>query len=250
VKYRVLPEFVPLFSRRLAMARPIVGSASDWLGALKDFHRQCDDGSIALYQLRAFLEHSDPFTTLPDINWPETYKALGLQDEYGAVKDLVIPERPDLWVMPVAKGVTSNKVVNGHKKLGVNFYLYAEDLDVAVPTHDRDANRDASYVVGFRRVIEADEENANKSANQLAQIGHKGITLPERLLLGAGFYVATGQHLDVVNWTLCTGSRSSGGDVPDVCWSPARRLVYVHWCAPDDSDDYLRSRSVQFPLPA
>jgi len=186
---------------------------------------------------------------LPDINWTETYKALGLQDEWATVKDLVLPERSDLWVMPMAKGITSNKIVTGHKKLGVDYYLYANDLDVAVPTHDRDSNRDGSYVIGFRRTVEADEESANKSANHLTEAGHKGITLPERLLLGAGFYVATGQHMDVKNITLCAGSRDRGGSVPGVDWNPDNRKVYVRWYSADDSSSGLRSRSA-VSLPA
>jgi len=228
------------------MEKPIVGSMSEFsTGMLKDFFRQMDDGSILPYQLQAFLEHRDPFMTLPDIPWPETYKALGMEDEYKAsASGLVIPNRPDLWVMPMVKGVTSNKIVAGHKKLGVKFYLYADNLDQAVPKHDRDANRDGSYVVGFRRTIEADEENKNKSANQLARENHKGITLPERLLLGAGFFVATGQHLDEKTLTLCSGSRYSDGGVPGVYWAPDSREVDVDWCGPGYSGDGLRSRSV------
>ena len=113
-----------------------------------------------------------------------------------------------------------------------------------MPTHDRDPNRDGPYVVGFRRTVEADEENKDKSANQLAKANHKGITLPERLLLGAGFYVATGQHLDVVNWTLCTGSHYRDGDVPRVYWDSDDRKVVVDWCDPGGHGACLRSRSV------
>jgi hypothetical protein len=236
----------------LAMATPIVGSVSGWsLGMLKDLFRQMDDGSILPYEMQAFLEHRDPFTTLPDILWAETYKVLGMEDEYAiGVKSLVIPERPDIWVMPMVKGVTCNRIVAGHKKLGVNFYLYADDLDQAVPTNDRNANRDGSYVVGFRRTIEADEENKNKSAKQLTNENHCGITLPERLLLGAGFYVATGQHLDEENITLCPGSRVSGGRVPGVYWGSGLRKVYVHWYSSDGARGALRSRSAVSYLPA
>ena len=178
--------------------------------------------------------------------WMETHKALGMEDEFKqAVKTLVFPDNQDIWYVPMVKGVTSNKIVAGHRKLGVNFYLYADDLDKAVPTHDRDANRDSSYIVGFRRNVEADEEFANKSANDLVKLNHKGICLPERLLLGAGFYVATGKHLDVKTTTLCSGSRDSGGYVPDVYWHHGRRKVYVYWCRPDGSSGGgLRSRSV------
>jgi hypothetical protein len=196
-----------------------------------------------------FLQQFVFGSLLPDINWVKVYKALGLEDEWNQAKGLVLTERQDLWVMPMAKGVTSNKIVAGHKKLGVDYYLYASDLDKTAPKHDRDPNRDGSYVVGFARTVESDKENANKSANQLAKVGHKGITLPERLLLGVGYYVTTGQHLDVVNWTLCTGSRYRDGYVPGVGWSPDNRKIYVRWYDPDSSRDDLRSRSA-VSLPA
>lgn len=228
------------------MKRQIVGSMSEWSGALKDFFRQIDDGSIVLYNLRMFLEHRDPFATLPDINWAETYNALGMEAEHSeAQKTLEIPsdDYPNLWVVSMVKGATSNKIVAGHRKLGVQFSLCAEDLDNA-SIHDRDPNRDGSYIVAFRRAIEADEENKNLSADMLRERNHTDITLPERLLLGAGFYVTTGQHLDVKNITLCPGSRRRGGGVPSVRWDSDDRRVYVGWCGPGYCDGRLRSRSV------
>jgi len=175
--------------------------------------------------------------------WVETYKALGLESEFRQVDRLVFPEDKNLWFLPMVPGVTSNKIVAGHRRFGVNYWLYADDLDVSVPTHDRDANRDGPYIVGFRRNVEADEEFAGKSVNVLVKAGHKGICLPERLLLGAGYHVATGQHLDVKTATLCAGSHSVGGIVPHVDWSSGNRKVYVNHRNPDNSDGSLRSRS-------
>lgn len=232
------------------MAKAIVGSMSEWSGVLKDLFRQIDDGSVVLYQVQTFLEHRDPFTTLPNINWSETYRVLDMQDEYRqALKTLKVPERSDLWVMPMIQGITSNKIVSGHRKFGAKFSLYSEDLDVAVPEHDRDVNRDGSYIVAFRKNVEADEENKKLSASQLEEQNHKGITLPERLLLGAGFYVTTNQHLDVANITLCTGSRRFHGNVPSVHFHSDDRRVHVYWYDPDDDNDDLRARSVQFLSP-
>lgn len=192
--------------------------------------------------------YAGPF---PDIDWPLTYLKLGMEAEAEAAKKIVLPPRDTLiWWVPMVQGTTSNRIVSGMRNLGVGFYLYEDDLDVAVPTHDRDPNRDGSYVIGFRRTIEADEENKNLSANQLKERNHKGITLPERLLLGAGFFVATGQYLDVKNETLCAGSRFSDGRVPHVHWPPGPRKVCVSWSHPDHCHHLLCSRSAQFPLPA
>lgn len=43
------------------MAKPAVGSMSEWSGVLKDFFRQIDDGSISLEEVKAFNEHRNPF---------------------------------------------------------------------------------------------------------------------------------------------------------------------------------------------
>jgi hypothetical protein len=133
--------------------------------------------------------------------------------------------------------------VEALKGRDVAFYLCDEDLNKAVTINDRDPNRDGNYVIGFARTVEADEENKNLSANQLKEQNHKGITLLERLLLGLGYFLATGQHLDVKNITLCAGSRSSDGHVPYVGWDSSDRRVFVTWFYPDDHSVYLRSRS-------
>ena len=233
------------------MTKAIVGSMSEWSGLLKDFFRQVEDGSIAHYQLREFLNHRDPFATLPDINWRLTYEKLGMKAEYQELsgKLVLLEPNPDLWHIPMIQGVRANKVVATYRSLNVDVYTYCDDLDANVSKNDRDPNKDGNYLVGFRRTTEADEEFANKSANDLAKLNHQGITLMERLLLGFGFFVTTGQHLDVKNVTLCTGSRVSDGGVPDVRWDSDDRRVCVSWYSPGNSYGNIRSRSA-VSLPA
>jgi len=93
----------------------------------------------------------------------------------------------------------------------------------------------------FKNVREADEENANKSADDLKQSDQ--ITLKERLLMELLYFKKTGNHLDIKNWTLCAGSRNSDGRVPRVHWRSGYREVYVDWCYPDLHHVYLRARS-------
>lgn len=225
------------------MGKQIVGSMSEWSGVLKDLFRQIDDGSIGLSEVQALLEHQG---CLPNVDWHKVYEVLSMSAEY--VKDIrafgPITEDPNLWVMPVIKGATCNKVVAAIRELKVDAYTYASDLDKGVPTNDRDPNN-GSYAIGVRRTVEADEENKNLSANQLKS-SHKGITLLERLLLELGYFLTTGKHLDVKNVTLCSGSRNSGGNVPGVGWGSDGRRVYVDWYHSDSSGGDLRSRSVVF----
>ena len=189
------------------------------------------------------------FGNVPDINWQITYAALGMSAEYAEVsKKLGVAENPNLWLVPAVKGVTCNKVVatlrEVLKPFGLKVGTDIDDLDKDVSTNDRDPNRDGSYVVGFRRTVEADEENANKSANVLKTESHKGATLLERLLPELGYFLTTRHFLDVKNATVCTGSRSSSGYVPGVYFVVDRGEVVVYWDSPGYASDYLRSRSV------
>jgi len=182
-------------------------------------------------------------SNLSNIDLRQIYCALGMEAEYSeAIKDWSLVEDKDLWTLLVVKGVTCNKVVSVMKRLGVNFYLYTEDLDKNVTVNDRDPES-GSYIIGFKRTVEADEVNKNLSANELSKRSHKGITLLERLLLELGYFLAAGGHLDINNWTLCSGSRYSGGHVPSVRWDSDYRRVRVYWYSPGLADGYLRSRS-------
>jgi len=226
------------------MTRQVVGSMSDWSGMLKDLFRQISDGSFTLPMMKAVVEHHNPFDSgLPDIDWPKTYEALGMSEEYS--KFPAVTEDPNFWTVPVIKGITPNKVVKALKDAGVDVYLYINDPDKDVPTNDR-VPANGSYAISFKRTIEADEENKNLSANTLKQRGHKGITLLERLLLELGYLLTTGQHLDIKKWTLCSGSRCSGGSVPGVSWYSVYRRVRVCWFNSDHARDDLRSRSAVF----
>lgn len=211
------------------------GLAQKWIGKKGELGNR----------LRAIL-FEVTISNLPGINWQKVYSVLGMEAEYAEF--FCTPacmEDQNLWVIRVIKGATLNKVVAALRKLGVDVYTYVDDLDKGVPTNDRDPNN-GSYAISFKRTIEADEENKNLSANQLEKQGHKGITLLERLLLELGYFLATNQHLDVENITLCSGSRHSDGSVPCVYWYSDYRRVHVYWYNPGNADRYLRSRSVVF----
>lgn len=108
------------------------------------------------------------------------------------------------------------------------------------------SDRKGDYTVYFKNVQEADEENKNLSANDCKEKGIVGITLEERLLLEIEYFKKTGDHLDINNWTLCSGSRHSDGSVPFVGWYSGVRGVDVRWLHPDDAYDFLCARSASF----
>ena len=125
-------------------------------------------------------------------------------------------------------------------KFPVWCYWEDEDLDKDFPRPKKATTR---Y---FKKNVEADEENANKSADDLGKEGNEGITIRERIIMELQYFEETGKHLDLDNWTLCAGSRDRGGSVPRACWDVLFRL---NWCGPSGCGPRLRSRSAFNSLP-
>lgn len=59
------------------MARPVVGSMSEWSGMLSDLLRQIGDGSLRRRHLQRLLEHRDPFAFTYELaDWLDFYREL------------------------------------------------------------------------------------------------------------------------------------------------------------------------------
>jgi hypothetical protein len=144
------------------------------------------------------------------------------------------------WVVMVTKGLTLNRVYAKCRDLFPCSSYYGDNLDNKVPKNDRVSQDD--YARRFRNRVEADEENKNTSANQLTKQAGDNITLLERLLLELWYHWKTGGgHLDLLNWTMCAGSRCRVGDVPCVYWRGGEfRVRYVR---PDFARGFVRPRS-------
>lgn len=115
-----------------------------------------------------------------------------------------------------------------------------EALDTAIPTHERHP-RHGSYAILVRDVQEADEENANLSASDVSERKMFTETILERIFHELFYFWKTGEHLDTQNWTLCSGSRGRGGDVPGARWGGG---FSVDGTGVSSRDSRLRSRRV------
>jgi hypothetical protein len=162
--------------------------------------------------------------TVPDIDWIKTYTALGMGVEFAeAVEPLsVVGEHHDLWVVPIVRGINCDKIISFFREMKIMVGGNVGSLSRDAMINDRDTSN-GSYVVGFAREVEGDEYSRGSSADKLTELGCKGITLLERLLLGLGYFLTTGRHLDVKNVTLCLGSRLNDG-----------RVAYVHFVTSHD----------------
>jgi hypothetical protein len=76
------------------------------------------------------------------------------------------------------------------------------------------------YATWVRKGVEPDKKYLNKSTHQVDPDGKIGITFLERMILEIRYFLETGSNLDVRGITLCTGSRYSDGDVPNMYFNP------------------------------
>ena len=227
----------------------VVGGMSKWSGVLKDMFRQIDDGSLAIEHFQAFLEHKNPFAVQAAQaameviieEWRKLYFTLGI---FCNLSEVVIPDDPGGFnrVIIMAKGVKPQWAYDKCSGLFRCCEWTDENLDEMV-TSDRNA-KNGPYAVRVRDRVEADRELKNMSANDLKRQNIASITLEERLVYELKYFRETGGYLDIQNVTLCSGSRCSDGDVPDVSWGGGE--LDVSWGGPDVASGHLRSRQVVF----
>lgn len=132
----------------------------------------------------------------------------------------------------------TSEILNDCRKLfSVYSYLDGEELDEQFPPVETEYT--------YEMTQEPSDEFSNISANDLKEKypDTHFMTLRERLLFEIEYFKETGKNLDVVNWTLCAGSRYVDGIVPSVYFGPDGDEVNVLGNRPDDAFDDLRARS-------
>lgn len=214
---------------------------------LENLIRVLDGEAVFQLNEQSPLAVTEPLSDLE--RWGNVYEKLFGHKPY--LSEIRIPEKPEgvgpvrlIVVVKEIFGWTSAKSLQGTQKaLKSHFpcYQYDNNLDKAIPTNDRDP-RNGSYAVWVKDMREADEDMANLSADDLAARNIPGITMLERQLLEADYFFENAAHLDIVNVTLCSGSRNADGHVPFGCWYDGR--FDVGWYNASNRDSDLRSRRV------
>ena len=198
--------------------------------------------------VKAFAEDLVLPSATPDLlRWEVVYnKLFGKKPDLSGIR---IPEKPEdvgpmrliIVVRELVEWTNNRPLQNTQETLKEHFPAWEyENLDDSITTSDRDP-KNGSYAVWVKDVREADEENANKSANDLKAENHIGITTLERQLLEADYFFEKGEHLDRENVTLCSGSRDRVGHVLRAGWNCR---FFVSWSRPSNRDPNLRSRRV------
>jgi len=221
------------------------------LGMLADLFHKIQHGVITVQELARFLRRENPFE-IPSYSklvneWQKFYqKIFNITADLSQVR---IPAKRDSfnWLVIMLQSITAQKLYDKCKELFHAWKWTDKSLDDVLDQAKSSRNPvNGTYAIWLRDRVEADEELKNKSVNDLQQSNIQGITLEERLLLELFYYWKTRKHLDIQNWTLCSGSRFGDGYVPSVDWVSLYDTLHVRWVNPDRAYGSLRSREVVF----
>lgn len=169
-------------------------------------------------------------------SWLTLYREeFGIELDFAALQ---IPEYQEgTWLVIADERLSNNQVYEACvKRFSCERYTY--DLNTI-----RDLHVKGTTARRFLVTVEADPERKNQSADDIKrqELTPKAITLKERMLLELWHFRTTGKHLDVMNITLCSGSRHPDGNFPYVGLSSVG-VVSVHWCDSSLRRGHLRSR--------
>lgn len=226
------------------MVNTLVGDASTLAGVSQDLFRQVNDGSLSLEALKGFVAHRYIRRFALGGTADSRFKDLRAkwEDDYACdLSDALIPEPQEGfdWLVIVRKGLWPNEAYDRLGKLKILTSRYKSDMNGIISVREP---FERGYGVWLRKGQEADAEFRNKSYNDLWR-KINGITVTERLVAERDWFKETnGGHLDEQSWTMCSGSRRSGGNVPCVPWYDG--LVGVHWADRDDANPHIGTRQV------
>src|SRR3989304_9001611 len=133
------------------------------------------------------------------------------QDTFGIRADfsnLQIPEKESGFnlLIIMAGGMTPQRLYDKCGELFPCWKFAGVTLDNLVTYSERTSKNDA-YAIWVRDYVEADEEFRSLSADKIKAKNITTETLEERLLHELKYFRETGEHLDMENITICTGSR-------------------------------------------
>jgi len=196
-----------------------------------------------------FASHRNPFEILTGYErllrwhegWPRFWRAFGFLYDHEA---LVLPEYREgfgwsIVTPPFGEWSASRLLHEVCGRMFPTLQFYSDEKINKVTSFQELID---THVVLVRDTVEADECHKGKSVEFIEQNKIPAITLRQREVLEARYYFETGGHLDVVNFTLCCGSRYSGGDVPHAYWRGGK--FHVGRVHPADEDGHWRVREL------
>lgn len=222
-------------------AEMIGGVSSAGLGMLSDLLLKIKAGSLTEGELEKFLNRKNPFEKPADLlaGWVKFWKDRGFQLDPSSLA-LPKPRRGLGRLLALPAGLTLNREWEICKERFACYSVYGDDLDRAISQNERDP-KNGAYAIWVRGGREADEELKNLSAEQIAVKKIATETVLERLVHEDVFFEEKKVHLDLENISLCSGSRTADGGVPDARWFGDE--FFVGACGVQDAFPRLRARA-------
>ena len=153
-----------------------------------------------------------------------------------------IPAKPEgKWRLLICIDISLEKLYAECKKRFPCWSWTDKNFDETVIQNERNA-KTSPYAIWAKDEKEADENLKNLSANDIKAKKMTTETLAERLIHELEFFDETGQHLDIKNVTLCSGSRCDDGGVPYARWNSRCSEMDVYWRSAGYSSGGLRAR--------
>lgn len=230
------------------MSKELIGAVpGETLGALADILIKRKNGSLTDEQIKRFAVKQHPFVveTVDSqiVFWTGLYKVVFEIDAKAELLKLNWPD-PDqnFWDVPMVKGISETQAFNMLRYWG-KFPIgsYYDDLDAAVKENDRHPSR-GTYGVHFHADPEGDDDQKNISATRHKELGTKGNTVLEAIVLQSMYFLKSGgDHLNKKTVNHCIGSRFSDGNAPVARWSD--EFYLGSGCRPGDAYPSLRARA-------
>jgi hypothetical protein len=196
-------------------------------------------GELLAHVRNFYLFRSGSSDPLKD--WERFYqKAFGRTVDLSGVK-IPIKKAGFNRLIVIVPGITLNQVYEVSAK-HYRCSRYTEDLDMAIPKHDRDPSKIGAYAIWIRGGDEPDADLMHLSADDLAKKGTQTTTMLEQKIFELKYFLETKKHLDQRNVTLCAGSRLADGSVSSSDWSGDESLW--HWYGTDSQSGSLGGREV------
>lgn len=155
------------------------------------------------------------------------------QKEFGiTLTQILIPE-PELsfegkWLIIRDPKLSAQELIKGFSRAYDIFVWTGRDLNGVIDQRNSVRNTaNGPYGIWVEAGEEPDEDLMDKSG---ASLKHLGITLEEYLLLAHFHWQTTGQHLDCLNRTLCSGSTYDNDGIPSMGWDMRHNRLIVDCC--------------------
>jgi hypothetical protein len=132
-------------------------------------------------------------------------------DEISAIRNKGLKSENFALVTDDGKNKTSELIKQCEKLFPVHLSYDKQTIDEFFLPPPKKTTRQ------FKENSKPDIETLGKSAKEADPNMH-GITLRERIIMEIQYFKETENHLDIKNWTICSGSRDSDGFVPGACF--------------------------------